>query len=102
MIVSRIVSWGLCAAVTLVFAASCDSPVTSAESSPKCGSPMHRQFDFWIGTWRVTEKGKPAGENRIEAIDGGCVLLESWTGVGGLTGHSLNTYDASRGVWHQT
>jgi len=76
--------------------------VASAETKPKCSAPEHRQFDFWIGTWHVTEKGKPAGENRIEAIDGGCALMESWQGVGGLTGHSLNTYDAKRGVWHQT
>ena len=33
---------------------------------------------------------------------GGCALLESWTGVGGVTGHSLNIYDATRDVWHQT
>jgi hypothetical protein len=98
----RIVTLCLCAAVAVVFAVSWNSTVISAETKPKCTSAEHRQFDFWIGTWRVTEKGKPAGENRIESIDGGCVLLESWTGVGGLTGHSLNIYDAKRGVWHQT
>lgn len=76
--------------------------VFAQEPRPKCTSPEHRQFDFWIGTWRVSDKGMPAGENRIEAIDGGCALLESWQGVGGLTGHSLNLFDAARGVWHQT
>jgi hypothetical protein len=72
------------------------------EPKPACTSAEHRQFDFWIGTWSVSEKGKPAGENRIEAIDKGCVLLESWRGVEGMTGHSLNIYDAKRKVWHQT
>jgi hypothetical protein len=94
----------LYAALTVVFVASWNPPVTAAETAAKskCATDAHRQFDFWIGTWRVTEKDKPAGENRIEAIDGGCALLESWRGVGGLTGHSLNTYDSTRSVWHQT
>lgn len=74
----------------------------AADKPPSCTTATHRQFDFWIGHWRVMEKDKLAGHNRITSIDGGCVLLESWTGVSGFTGHSLNIYDASRGVWHQT
>jgi hypothetical protein len=74
----------------------------SAQAPSKCAAPEHRQFDFWVGTWQVTENGKPAGRNRIEAIDAGCALLETWEGVEGLTGHSLNLYDAKRGRWHQT
>ena len=32
-----------------------------------CAGPLHRQFDFWIGTWDVTgPAGKFAGVNRIE------------------------------------
>jgi hypothetical protein len=46
--------------------------------------------------------GAQAGTNRIERILGGCALLESWVGAGGSRGHSLNYYDASRGVRHQT
>jgi hypothetical protein len=74
----------------------------AADKPPACTAAEHRQFDFWIGSWNVMEKGKLAGHNRITAIDGGCVLLESWTGASGFTGHSLNIYDASRGKWHQT
>ncbi len=74
----------------------------AADKAPSCTTAAHRQFDFWLGHWRVMEKDKLAGHNRITSIDGGCVLLESWTGVSGFTGHSLNVYDASRGVWHQT
>ena len=28
-----------------------------------CKDGASRQFDFWVGHWRVTEHGKPAGEN---------------------------------------
>ncbi len=78
----------------------------SAEAAPEkaqpCTSAPYRQFDFWLGNWSVTEKGKVAGTNRIESILGGCALYENWQGASGLRGNSINFYDAPRGVWHQT
>ena len=68
-----------------------------------CQAPEYRQFDFWVGEWTLTTPdGKTAGTNRITKIANGCALLEEWTGATGLTGKSLNIYDASRKVWHQT
>ena len=67
-----------------------------------CTSASHRQFDFWVGTWNVTQAGKVAGQNKIQSILNGCAVMESWTGTGGVTGHSLNIYDSTRDVWHQT
>jgi hypothetical protein len=72
------------------------------DKSP-CSGPEHRQFDFWIGHWDVyLPNGNKAGENHIEPVEGGCVLLEQWTGARGPTGKSLNIYDALRRIWHQT
>jgi len=75
-----------------------------AENKPGsgCSQPESRQFDFWIGDWRVTENGKPAGVNRIELILDGCALLENWQGASGSAGKSLNFFDAADGRWHQT
>lgn len=68
-----------------------------------CASPEHRQFDFWLGDWDVHRPdGGLAGRNRIVSLFEGCVLSESWEGASGHRGTSLNMYDASRGVWHQT
>src|SRR5688500_17158342 len=68
-----------------------------------CGTPEHHQFDFWLGHWDVfMPNGSKAGENRIESVEGGCALLEQWSGTRGSTGKSLNIYDALRRVWHQT
>lgn len=71
-------------------------------TSKSCAAPEHRQFDFWIGDWNVTQAGKTAGVNRIERILDGCALLESWTGTSGYRGNSLNFYDVARRRWHQT
>ena len=75
-----------------------------AEQPPAaaCSLSSHHELDFWIGDWTVTEHGKPAGTNRIDALLTGCALLENWSGVGGLKGNSLNFYDSSRRLWQQT
>jgi hypothetical protein len=68
-----------------------------------CTAPEHRQFDFWVGDWDVSNPaGKPAGRNRIEPILGGCALRETWTGAGGSRGTSYNAWDSQRRRWHQT
>lgn len=74
----------------------------SASSAAPCQASEHRQFDFWIGHWDVYDPaGKKVGENLIEAFANGCGLIEHWNGSGGVTGKSLNMYDASDRQWHQ-
>jgi hypothetical protein len=90
--------------IALVAALACgaDAPGADAKPASPCAAPAMRQFDFWIGSWNVTEHGKPAGTNRIERLLDGCALLENWSGAGGGAGKSLNFYDANDGLWHQT
>lgn len=79
------------------------APIEARSAEPACTAAEHRQFDFWLGRWDVfLPDGKKAGENRIEKAVNGCVLLENWTGQSGLTGTSLNSYDATDRRWHQT
>ena len=87
----------------LLSAAGADTPPPPPAKLPGCTAAPHRQFDFWLGDWDVTDaKGKAAGRNRIVALHHGCVLQENWSGTGGFTGTSLNAYDAERKTWHQT
>jgi len=75
----------------------------TAAAAGACDANEHRQFDFWLGEWNVrTPDGKLAGTNSISAGYGGCVLHERYTTGRGYSGESLNLYDASRKVWHQT
>jgi len=67
-----------------------------------CNTVEHRAFDFWVGRWRVEARGKVVGHNTITKEHNGCALEEHWTGAGGLTGSSLNIYDAATKKWHQT
>ena len=73
-----------------------------AQSAP-CADEAHRHFDFWEGRWVVrAANGGLAGHNTLTVSLGECVLQEHYTTPSGYEGRSLNVYDASRGVWHQT
>lgn len=61
------------------------------------------QFSFWLGDWQVfSPAGSPVGTNKITPLYGGRVLVENWSGKGGVEGTSLNAWDPERKCWHQT
>ncbi len=77
--------------------------VVAGSAAAACEEAQYRAFDFWLGQWQVhTPDGKLAGQNRIEKVQGGCVLHERYTTERGYSGESLSIYDATRKVWHQT
>jgi len=90
------------AASLLVFLGMVAS-TSDAAPPASCATPEHRQFDFWVGDWRVHKPdGTLAGINRITLEYGSCVIHERYVTGRGYSGESLNIYDASRKVWHQT
>jgi hypothetical protein len=95
-------SWtGLAAAVALL-AVPGEVQGQQGQQSP-CAGDAHRQFDFWVGTWEVTNaQGDVVGANQVTSILGGCVLLEEWQSAGPYSGKSFNIYDAANDKWHQT
>ena len=69
-----------------------------------CIAPEFRHFDFWLGDWDVSSPTSPGAvsRNRISRINDGCTVLEQYQTQAGYVGTSLNFYDATRKVWHQT
>ncbi len=65
----------------------------------------YRKFDFWIGEWDVynynNPNGQKAGTNKIEKINSGCALYESWESSSGNRGSSMNYYDPLKKKWIQ-
>ncbi|MGH8130399.1 MAG: tetratricopeptide repeat protein [Steroidobacteraceae bacterium] len=78
--------------------------VAMVEPLKPCNTPEYRQFDFWLGDWDVESPASPGrvSRNRIIRINNGCTLREEYTSPGGYAGTSLNFYDATRKLWHQT
>jgi hypothetical protein len=90
--------------IMLMFLALALLPVLAAQAADDpCNAAEYRQFDFWLGEWRVNvPDGKLAGINRIEREYDGCVIHERYSTGRGYRGESLNTYDAGRKLWHQS
>lgn len=76
----------------------------NGQQAPICQTDDNfRAFDFWQGYWEVTPwaGGPVGGHNKIEAVENGCALMESWTNSQGGTGRSLNFYNPNTGKWRQ-
>ena len=87
--------------VGLVFLVA--TPSSAQQAPPGCSAAEHAQFDFWVGSWTVTNpsNGATSGRSRIEKVSTGCAILEHWTDARGTDGHSINFYDPDSGSWHQ-
>jgi hypothetical protein len=79
---------------------------TGSTPSAKCSTPVHHQFDFWIGDWDTFDHDAPdkpsVARNHVDAILDGCVLREDYNQFDGLHGQSFTIYDATRKLWHQS
>ena len=88
--------WAICLSLT-------NSPVFAQQSGCQ-DIEGFSDFDFWVGEWDVFDNnsGNRAGENSIQKMEDGCMLLESWSGGGGATtGTSINYYNPVTREWRQ-
>jgi tetratricopeptide (TPR) repeat protein len=69
---------------------------------PCKASPEARQLDFWVGEWDVQLNGQTVGNNIIQRIEDGCLILENWTAASGGSGKSMNFYNPVTKKWRQT
>lgn len=75
----------------------------SQNTTCNCCSEKYTDFDFWIGTWEVTNPdGSKAGTSVIDKIQDNCILRENWTSAkAGYTGISHNFYNNATKQWEQ-
>ncbi len=91
------------ASLALVTPPAVVSDLAAQAPGVACGTEAYRHFDFWEGRWLVrASNGALAGHNTLSLILGECVLHEHYTTPSGYEGQSFNTFDGTRGVWHQT
>ena len=88
----------------ITFAMLLISPNGRAQvNSCACCTENHKAFDFWLGTWQVTNTdGSLAGTNTIVKTESDCVIRENWTSANeGYTGTSTNFYNLETNQWEQ-
>ncbi len=93
----------LVAGLTLCNAALAQDDASDQVAAPvPCSEEIYRGFDFWLGTWEVTDAaGTVQGRNIITSEEGGCLILERWTSANGGTGQSYNFIEPETGTWRQ-
>jgi hypothetical protein len=70
--------------------------------TPACEGAEFRQFDFWLGKWKVTlPQGPQVGTSEITRQAEGCAIREQWTAASGKGGVSINYYDSTDRQWYQ-
>ena len=91
-------------AVSSSLRAQSPAPAGSATPSPTpaCQAAEFRQFDFWLGKWKVSlPNGQQVGSSEISRQAEGCAIREQWTAASGKGGMSINYYDPAVKKWHQ-
>jgi hypothetical protein len=68
--------------------------------------PEHRQFDFWLGEWKMFDyssgtKGKLIGVNTITLLCNDYVIHEHAEMLDGLVGYAHLIYNKQDNQWHQ-
>tara|TARA_R110001592_G_scaffold363393_2_gene687369 strand:- start:27223 stop:27741 length:519 start_codon:yes stop_codon:yes gene_type:complete len=78
-------------------------PAWAADKYSCMQQAEHRQFDFWAGSWQVSnqEGDKTYGNNTITIEEDGCLLTEQWQSASGGSGSSINYFNPGDGQWHQ-
>ncbi len=67
-----------------------------------CCEGNYREFDFWVGSWKVLDSEENVvGTNEISIVEGKCVIQENWLGASGGTGVSMNYFNAADSTWNQ-
>lgn len=74
------------------------------EKLAPCKSEHYRHFDFWLGQWDVAAVGSPGAtaQSSITSVQGGCAVLEEYQTQSGFSGMSINFYDSTTEMWHQS
>jgi hypothetical protein len=94
------VALGSASSVRAASPAMTGTPASSR--SPACVSAEFRQFDFWLGRWKVTNsRGDEVGTSEISRVSEGCAVREQWKSASGSSGTSINYYDPDNHKWHQ-
>lgn len=93
---------GVSSAFSLRMPPMAEGDPEARQEASRCEAEEVHAFDFWIGTWTVTNpEGDTLGVNRIRSTASGCGLLEEWRGAAGGVGTSLTAYDPGRDEWFQ-
>lgn len=108
----RSTSWSRSAFVVLVgsLGMAPAMPLTAQSPAPCETDESYRALDFLLGEWRLLSGGDPdrhapggeaVGRSRVEKLENGCLIAETWAFADGRSGRTYSSYDAAAGLWRR-
>ncbi len=79
----------------------------AAQSPGSCeANENYRALDFVLGEWRLVsgadpDGGETVGRSRIEKLEDGCLIAETWAFADGRSGRTYSSFDAAAGSWRR-
>ncbi len=74
----------------------------SAQAAGPCETDEgYRALDFLLGDWRLVSGGETVGRSRVEKLEDGCLIAETWSFVDGGSGRTWSSFDSVNGEWRR-
>ena len=61
----------------------------------------YRSLEFLLGEWRLVSNGEEVGRSRVEKLEDGCLIAETWSFGDGRSGRTYSSFDRAAGVWRR-
>lgn len=104
-------SWHRVALAAVLSAFGFAATLPAAQQPASCEAGEDRwALDFLLGEWRLVSNGdsdvdgsggEVVGRSRVEKLEGGCLIAETWAFEDGRTGRTYSSFDAAAGVWRR-
>ena len=76
-------------------------PLAAQRRGPCEAGENHRSLDFLLGEWQLVSGGEAVGRSRVEKLEDGCLIAETWTFADGRSGRTYSSFDAAAGMWRR-
>lgn len=76
-------------------------PLSAQASGPCEADDSYRALDFLLGEWRLVSGGETVGRSRVEKLEDGCLIAETWSFVEGRSGRTYSSFDPAARAWRR-
>ncbi|MYD21033.1 MAG: hypothetical protein F4X04_02215 [Holophagales bacterium] len=94
-------SWLLALVLLCASALVATMPLSAQASGPCETNDSYRALDFLLGEWRLVSGGETVGHSRVEKLEGGCLIEETWSFVDGRSGRTYSSLDPAASAWRR-
>ena len=75
---------------------------SAAQSEGACEeNEGHRALDFLLGEWQLVSGGEAVGRSRVEKLEDGCLIAETWSFADGRSGRTYSSFDRAASLWRR-